>query len=44
MIKSPGQGPKYQDIPESDVSAVVQEFESIGESVERFNAFLSGVA
>jgi hypothetical protein len=35
-IKRPGEERQYRDIPESDVPALVAEFEAIGESPERF--------
>jgi hypothetical protein len=43
-IKKPGQDRQYFDIEESQVEAVVAEFESIGDSVERFQEFVNARA
>jgi len=40
-IKRPGCERRYYDIPEAEVAAVVDQFQAIGEDVDRFKAFLS---
>jgi hypothetical protein len=34
----------HHDIAQGEVAQVVERFQAIGEDVEKFNAFLSGVA
>jgi hypothetical protein len=40
-IKRPGCEHAYRDIPDAGVAAVVEQFQAIGEDVDRFQAFLS---
>ena len=39
-IKQPGAEPEYHDIPQGEVAGVVEQFEAIGEDVDRFKAFV----
>jgi hypothetical protein len=41
VIKAPGTEPRYREIPETKVDAVVAEFQAIGDSTERFAAFVN---
>jgi hypothetical protein len=40
-IKRPGCERAYRDIPEAQIAAVVEQFQAIGEDVDRFEAFVS---
>ncbi len=39
-IKRPGEERQYRDIAQSEVAGVVEQFEAIGEDVDRFQAFV----
>ncbi len=39
-IKRPGEERQYRDIAQSEVAGVVEQFEAIGEDVDRFKAFV----
>jgi hypothetical protein len=43
-LKRPGCERQYRDIPDADVAATVDQFQSIGDSVERFQEFVNGRA
>jgi hypothetical protein len=40
-IKRPGCERDYRDIPDAEVAATVEQFQAIGEDVEKFKAFVS---
>ena len=40
-IKRPGCERDYRDIPDGDVAATGEQFQAIGEDVEKFKAFVS---
>jgi hypothetical protein len=40
-IKRPGCERAYRDIPDPEVAAVVDQFQAIGEDVDRFKAFVN---
>jgi hypothetical protein len=44
VIRRPGLEPSYHEVQDRDVPKMIAELEAIGDSVERFNAFLSRVA